>query len=169
MRYIHCTENQEYPRLIFNFFCLFLFYTIYLELITYISHGQEKYQITDNTKIGKGRRNEEISGWNSHICLPFNLRSLYFLLHEFLLLFSPLVLRCLLLFIIIVKKGISLFQEKSRRQVCLDWIITWISWFKSTFYFLLNRMLILLSMEPWAAAKKTFSLCSGATSSCPGS
>ena len=28
---------------------------------------------------------------------------------------------------------------------------------------------VLLSMEPWAAAKKTFSQCGGATSSCPGS
>ena len=32
----------------------------------------------------------------------------------------------------------QILREKSRRQECLDWIITWISCFKSTFYFFLN-------------------------------
>ena len=34
----------------------------------------------------------------------------------------------------------QILRKKSRRQECLDWIITWISCFKSTFYFLLNRL-----------------------------
>ena len=38
--------------------------------------------------------------------------------------------------------NIQILREKSRRLKCLDWIITWISCFKSTFYFLLNRILI---------------------------
>ena len=40
----------------------------------------------------------------------------------------------IVLYILIFK-----FLEKSRRQKCLDWIITWISSFKSTFYFFMNR------------------------------
>ena len=35
----------------------------------------------------------------------------------------------------------QLLREQSRRQEGLDWIIIWISCFKSTFYFLLNRIL----------------------------
>ena len=40
-----------------------------------------------------------------------------------------------------------MMMEKSRRQECLNWIITWIFCFESTFYFLLNRILI-FNKEP---------------------
>ena len=42
----------------------------------------------------------------------------------------------------IIVLNILIYKFLDRSLEDLDWIITWISWFKSTFYFLLNRILI---------------------------